>query len=1003
MPENFKYWCFISYRHMDNRTEDRKWASWLHQAIEQYQVPADLIGKTNAYGEEIPDKIYPVFRDEEELPASHNLEKEIRDALNESRTFVILCSPRSKTSPYVQQEIDYYRSLNRKDRMVPVAIASKWIEGEEHCLPSVLEEESVAIAADFRLPDGSEGYTSAEAFRLQLLKSGENKGKLKLHSNQYKKQLHEEKLKVLSNILGVEFHDLRKRDEVYQLRKARRQARGTLLWIAAASLLIITALVAAFFALEQRSLSRNEVAKAWNERATRLAVSGVDSYLGPNFMYNMSLEGLSQGSDSFFDAMLTATHGKTYTNPGGLNFVRNFASREPTGTADELYATIEENCYKTFLWRNRTSVHGGPMYGEFPSFIPFSTDGKVFATIRENVIKLWKTDTGEPIALLKLPNKNDIVSSVAFSPLADILVSFSRKRSNSLNKSIHFWDLDTGDIVRTLEANSSTNSLSISPSGKYLAAGSSENVVSLWQLEDRSDPTNYVKKEISLSGDREKSLAFSSDERYLAAGFVDENIRVWDIERETMIGPFPEESFVSYVAFQPNSHLLASHSFGGRISVWDVDNGELVKAWKAHDGSGAGLAFANDGKTLVSAGGEVIRLWDPINGSQQDEIEAKGYVQCIGFSPSKELLLARVNTIQDYKFRYWDGMNLHPVNRHTEESLARVGDVAFSPDNHTIASTNENHVLLWETLTGTVICKLPIQKANTVAFQPQTGLLCYGAANGFIAFWDVEAEIESFRLAEEEGSIRSVEFNSDGKLAFSSGQTHFKVWDTVSRNENFSVELARSCGAFAPHSDPPMVAVGGGGHPPVRIHEARTGEAKTVLYGLSAEPNTLAYSPDGRSLAAASHKELLLWDVESGKISLTFEAPIEQDRPTIDVQEIAFSQDGKWVFGRQSVDARITVWDASNGRVLRRLQGHDAEVAGMSVSPNGKLFATGGGSIFVWPLTTEGLDVERLFRNNWVTADDDGSLVWNEPEKNPSIRGWIVSHPDWVQALVPSP
>ncbi|MDF1816423.1 MAG: hypothetical protein P1V20_29755 [Verrucomicrobiales bacterium] len=46
--ENFSYWCFISYRHVDNREQDRKWASWIHQEIERYEVPAELVGEINS-------------------------------------------------------------------------------------------------------------------------------------------------------------------------------------------------------------------------------------------------------------------------------------------------------------------------------------------------------------------------------------------------------------------------------------------------------------------------------------------------------------------------------------------------------------------------------------------------------------------------------------------------------------------------------------------------------------------------------------------------------------------------------------------------------------------------------------------------------------------------------------------------------------------------------------------------------------------------------------------
>ena len=52
--------------------------------IETYEVPDDLVGTTNERGEVIPERLYPVFRDEEELPADADLSVNIERALDAS-------------------------------------------------------------------------------------------------------------------------------------------------------------------------------------------------------------------------------------------------------------------------------------------------------------------------------------------------------------------------------------------------------------------------------------------------------------------------------------------------------------------------------------------------------------------------------------------------------------------------------------------------------------------------------------------------------------------------------------------------------------------------------------------------------------------------------------------------------------------------------------------------------------------------------------------------------
>ena len=79
-----KYWAFISYAHPDNRQENRLWADWLQDRLEGFVVPRELVGTEGRFGP-IPERIYPVFQDDKELPTSADLGSAIDEAL---RAFV---------------------------------------------------------------------------------------------------------------------------------------------------------------------------------------------------------------------------------------------------------------------------------------------------------------------------------------------------------------------------------------------------------------------------------------------------------------------------------------------------------------------------------------------------------------------------------------------------------------------------------------------------------------------------------------------------------------------------------------------------------------------------------------------------------------------------------------------------------------------------------------------------------------------------------------------------
>lgn len=277
------YWCFISYRHADNREQDRSWASWLHQEIERYEVPADMVGQTNPRGDVIPERIYPVFRDEESLPADADLANTIVNALNRSRFMVVLCSPRAVQSRYVADEIRHFKRKGWDGRIIAAILDGEPGTARE-CFPEPLRhplrpdgepDRGISLeplAADFRLPDGSEGFTSAEGYRLALRKDTTLKSsEVERRAAQYDVQLQLMKLKVIAGILGVPLEQLRNRDKAYQLQLAQQRSRALRRWLAAVGILAVAAIAGGVFAVvkqqeavqAQRRTVKEMVAASW--------------------------------------------------------------------------------------------------------------------------------------------------------------------------------------------------------------------------------------------------------------------------------------------------------------------------------------------------------------------------------------------------------------------------------------------------------------------------------------------------------------------------------------------------------------------------------------------------------------------------------------------------------------------------------------------------------------------------------------------------------------------
>ena len=83
MDATKKYWAFISYSH-----RDKSWGDWLHRALETYRFPKTLVGTLGREGA-VPRRVYPIFRDREELPTSADLGTNISEALDQVKPDIV--------------------------------------------------------------------------------------------------------------------------------------------------------------------------------------------------------------------------------------------------------------------------------------------------------------------------------------------------------------------------------------------------------------------------------------------------------------------------------------------------------------------------------------------------------------------------------------------------------------------------------------------------------------------------------------------------------------------------------------------------------------------------------------------------------------------------------------------------------------------------------------------------------------------------------------------------
>ena len=228
-----RYAAFISYNHRDRRT-----AAWLHRALETYRFPKRLHGRETAIGP-LGDRLPPIFQDREELAASSDLAASVREALEQSSSLIIVCSPDGARSHWVNEEIRTFSALGRRDRIQCLIVAGEpnasrnasHADPALECLPGALFEGGgkEPLASDIRT--GQDGRSAA-------------------------------RMKLLAGITGLPYDELRQREQ------ARRNRRLAVLTVVLGAALLFTAALAVFAlisrqeAIRQRDLAHRKTLTA---------------------------------------------------------------------------------------------------------------------------------------------------------------------------------------------------------------------------------------------------------------------------------------------------------------------------------------------------------------------------------------------------------------------------------------------------------------------------------------------------------------------------------------------------------------------------------------------------------------------------------------------------------------------------------------------------------------------------------------------------------------------
>ncbi|MEQ8186755.1 MAG: hypothetical protein ABRQ39_02190 [Candidatus Eremiobacterota bacterium] len=406
---------------------------------------------------------------------------------------------------------------------------------------------------------------------------------------------------------------------------------------------------------------------------------------------------------------------------------------------------------------------------------------------------------------------------------------------------------------------------SFSPDGRFLASGSIDGTVKLWDVKTGKELKTFYGSSESIV-----SLCFNADGTMLAGGSSCGTITLWSVTDGTVISEIKKpDTVIECLSFSHDGKLLACGGHkNGVINILDTETCKEVFTIAGHSKTVLSLKFFRKEKKLASAGKDgTIRLWDLNNrGKEISVFHVDAPVYSISLTSDEKYLACGS---EDKKVTLWDmssGEKVFSLSGHSEPVLS----VSFSPGGKMLASAGQDKkIILWDRLGGREIFKVESfpYPVESVCFSPDGMILAIACDDNMVRLWDISTidprgDINSQirHLTGKSSYISSVTFSPDGKILAS-------IIKRYIFNPDYNIS-----GKYKYGKEKSSVMLWdletGKALPPLEKTDEHFQDPYTETGALT---ESIVFSHSGNILACASSSSVKLWDIKTGKLLKTIE------------------------------------------------------------------------------------------------------------------------------------
>ncbi|MYF99230.1 WD40 repeat domain-containing protein [Candidatus Poribacteria bacterium] len=448
------------------------------------------------------------------------------------------------------------------------------------------------------------------------------------------------------------------------------------------------------------------------------------------------------------------------------------------------------------------------------------------------------------------------------------------------------------------------------------------------------------------------SYQFSSDSTRFA---VITSIGVWFYDvmtgKEISLLPLDELRYDDDIVLNPNLQLSAN-TRRHKIDLWDLNSNQLKTTLEDHTERVISIAISADGKMLASTGfNNKVRVWNIDNGKLRVISTPWKIVDSVMFSPDgKSIVSSRKQEVMVSDIDTGELIS-------TLEETGGVDNIIFNNDGSALYGIAKTEVRFWEPHTGTEVrfwephtgkVKMRIGLEHYFrrpALSPDGRTLATAQGNDYtVQLWDTQTGILKNTLS---GNSRHV------KMLY--------IANGIPMVGNFSTKTVTSI-AFSPDGN--TLAVSSDGE--IILWNLEDGQPEIILREENAYCYYLVFSPDGRTLAARSGVSLegsriYLWNIDVEDIKNSGLRHIIRDHSQ-EINSIAFNNDGNILASGHHLE-KIKLWDVENGKLKTTCDGYPYQlwIQSLAFVPHGKTLSSlniysqssaGKAEILLWDVKT---------------------------------------------------